>query len=78
MAEKAHVSRGHTVLAFLFKVGQEDSARFQIRQIEPRNRLMSLSGKNQQQQNNAVAVAVDADYSAEKIGVRSSSTPPGR
>src|SRR5215831_16262326 len=58
---KSHVSRGHTVLAFLFKVGQEreDTGRVQIRQIEPRNRLIPLSGEKPQQQNDAVAVAVD-------------------
>lgn len=44
---ESHVSRGHTVLTFLFKVGQEreDSGRVQIRQIEPRNRLIPLSGE---------------------------------
>ena len=38
---------------------REDSGRIEIRQIEPRNRLVPLSGKKPQQQNHAVAVAVD-------------------
>src|SRR5580700_3130070 len=52
---KSHVSRGHTVLAFLFKVGQEreDPGRVQIRQIKTRNRLAAPSGQKPQQQNNA-------------------------
>jgi len=69
---KPHVSRGHTVLALLFKVGQEseDSGRVQIRQIEPCNRLISFPGEKPQQQNNAVAVAVD--------GVRTGSAKAGK
>jgi hypothetical protein len=48
---KPHVSRGYTVPALLFKMGQEreDSGRIQIRQIEPCNRLIPPSGEKPQQ-----------------------------
>jgi hypothetical protein len=39
---------------------REDSGRIDIRQVEPRNRFFPLSGEKPQQQNNAVAVAVDS------------------
>src|SRR5207247_10886009 len=67
-----HVSRGHAILALLFQVGQEgqDSGRIKISQIEPCNRLLLLLGKKPQQQNNAVAVAVD--------GVRTGSPKTGK
>ena len=54
-------SRGDDILALLFKMGQEreDSWRIEIRQVEPRNRLVPLSGKKPQKQNHAVAVTVD-------------------
>jgi hypothetical protein len=38
---------------------REDSGRIEIRQVKPRNRLVPLSGKKPQQQNHAVAVAMD-------------------
>ena len=37
----------------------EDSGWIEIRQVEPRNRLVPLSGKKPQEQNHAVAIAVD-------------------
>jgi hypothetical protein len=63
-----NVSRGNSVFTLLFQVSQEreDSRRIQIREVESRNRLIPLSGKKAQQQNNAVTVAVD--------GVRTGST----
>jgi hypothetical protein len=66
------VSCGYAIPALLFKVGQEgeDSGRIQVRQIECRNRLLPLSSKKPQQQNNAVAVAVD--------GVRTRPPKPGK
>ena len=58
---EADISGGDAILALLFKMGQEreDSGRIEIRQVEPRNRLVPLSGKKPQQQNHAVAVTVD-------------------
>jgi hypothetical protein len=69
---KSNVSRGNSVFTFLFQVSQEreDSRRIQIREVESRNRLIPLSGKEAQQQNNAVTVAVD--------GVRTGSTKAGK
>jgi hypothetical protein len=69
---ESNVSRGNSVLTLLLKVGQEckDPRRIQIRQVEPRNRLISLSGEEAQQQDNAVAVAVD--------GVRTGSPKAGK
>ena len=69
---ESHVSRGHAILALLFKVGQkgEDSGRIQIHQVELRNQLFPLLGKKPQQQNNTVAIAVD--------GVRTGSPEAGK
>jgi hypothetical protein len=55
------ISRGDTIFALLFKVGQEgeDSRRIKVSQVEPRDRLIPLLGKKPQKQNKAVPVAVD-------------------
>jgi hypothetical protein len=69
---EADISRGDAILTLLFKMGQEreDSGRIEIRQVEPRYRLVSLSGKKPQEQNYAVAVAVD--------GMRAGSSKAGK
>ena len=50
MAESRTFRVDTPFFTFLFKVGQEreDSGRVQIRQIEPRNRLIPLSGEKTQ------------------------------
>ena len=48
---EADISRGDAILTLLFKMGQEreDSGRIEIRQLKPRNRLVSLPGKKPQE-----------------------------
>jgi hypothetical protein len=71
-SRKTDVSCGNTILALLFKIGQEceDSGWIKINQIESRDWLIPLPGKKPQQQDNAVAVAMD--------GVGTGSLQPGK
>jgi hypothetical protein len=66
------ISRGGTIFALLFKVGQEgeDSRWIKVSQIQPGDRLIPLSGKKAEEQNKAIAVAVD--------GVRAGSPKAGK